>query len=66
MTKSPFKEKDERAVDVLSLVHSDIYGPMNTCARDGFNYFITFTDDLLSYRYIYLMKYKSESFEMFK
>ena len=28
--------------------------------------FITFTDDLSRYGYVYLMKHKSESFEIFK
>ena len=32
----------------------------------GINYFLTFTDDLSRYGYIYLMKYKSETFEKFK
>jgi hypothetical protein len=39
---------------------------MSFIARDGFQYFITFTDDFSRYRYIYLMRHKSESFEKFK
>ena len=65
MTKSPFKEKDERASDVLGLIHSNVCGSMNIPVR-GYYYFITFTDDLSRHGYIYLMKHKSESFEMFK
>ena len=56
MTKSSFKKKDEWASDVLGLIHSDVYGPMNTSTRERYNYFITFTDDLLRYGYVYLMK----------
>ena len=66
MTKSPFKEKDKRASDVLGLIHTNVCGPMNISARGGYYYFITFTDDLLRYGYVYLMKHKSKSFEMFK
>ena len=66
MTKSPFKEKDERASDILGLIHTDVCGPMNTSARGGFRYFITFTDDLSSYGYVYLMRHKSDLFKMFK
>ena len=66
ITKSPFTEKDERASDVLGLIHIDVCGPMSTCARGGYGYFITFTGDLSRYGYIYLMKHKSELFEMFK
>ncbi|KAK8708622.1 hypothetical protein V6N13_059660 [Hibiscus sabdariffa] len=38
---------------------------MNTQARGGFQYFITFTDDF-RYGYIYLMCHKSEALEKFK
>ena len=33
MTKSPFKEKYERASDILGLIHTDVCGPMNISAR---------------------------------
>ena len=66
MTKSPFTRKGERASELLGLVHSDVCGPMSTSVRGGYFYFITFTDDLSRYGYVYLMKHKSESFEMFK
>ena len=66
MTKSPFAKSCERASDLLGLVHSDVCGPMSATARGGYHYFITFTDDLSRYGYIYLMKHKSEALEKFK
>ena len=39
---------------------------MSVPARSGYLYFVTFTDDLSRYGYIYLMKQKSETFEKFK
>ena len=66
MTRSHFSGKGERASELLGLIHTDVCGPMSTKASDGYNYYITFTDDLSRYGYIYLMKHKSESFEMFK
>ncbi|KAK8680799.1 hypothetical protein V6N13_109737 [Hibiscus sabdariffa] len=66
MTKAPFNGKSERASDLLGLIHSDVCGPMNTQARGGFHYFITFTDDFSRYGYIYLMRHKSEALEKFK
>ena len=39
---------------------------MSTPTRDGYLCFVTFTDDLSGYGYIYLMKQKSETFEKFK
>ena len=38
MTKSPFTGKDERASDVLGLIHIDVCGPMSTCARGGYSF----------------------------
>ena len=39
---------------------------MSVEARGGYRYFLTFTDDLSRYGYIYLMKHKSETFEKIK
>ncbi|KAM1017233.1 hypothetical protein ACFX2A_047807 [Malus domestica] len=66
MTKSPFTGKRERATKILGLIHTDVCGPMSTTSRGGFSYYITFTDDHSRFGYVYLMKYKSESFERFK
>ncbi|KAK8661376.1 hypothetical protein V6N13_090981 [Hibiscus sabdariffa] len=63
---APFSGKGERASDLLGLIHSDVCGPMNTQARGGYQYFITFTDDFSRYGYIYLMRHKSEALEKFK
>ncbi|KAK8572904.1 hypothetical protein V6N12_028944 [Hibiscus sabdariffa] len=66
LTKAPFNGKAERTSDLLGLIHSDVCGPMNTQARGGFQYFITFTDDFSRYEYIYLMRHKYEALEKFK
>ena len=55
MTKTPFTGFPERASDLLELIHTDVCGPMSSIARGGFQYFITFTDDLSRYGYVYLM-----------
>src|SRR3954469_1472579 len=66
MTKTPFSGTMERATDLLEIIHTDVCDPMNIKARDKYHYFLTFTDDLSRYGYIYLMKHKSEMFEKFK
>ena len=65
MTKTPFSETMERATNLLEIIHTDVCGPMSVDAR-GRYHFLTFTDDLSRYEYIYLMKHKSETFEKFK
>ena len=66
MTKTPFSGTVERATDLLEIIHTDVCDPMSVEARGGHRYFLTFTDDLSRYGYIYLMKHKSETFEKFK
>ena len=66
MTRSPFVGQMARAKEILEIIHSDVCGPFNQMATGGFYYFITFIDDLSRYGHLYLMKYKSESFEKFK
>ena len=39
---------------------------MSVEARNGYHYFLTVTDNLSRYGYIYLMKHKSETFEKCK
>ena len=66
MTEAPFSKRGERTSNLLDLIHSNVCGPMSTCAINGCSYFITFTDDYSRYGYVYLMRHKSESFEKFK
>ena len=66
MTKSPFIGKGEIVSELLRLIYSDVCGLMTIQARGGFSYFITFTNDYSRYGFVYLIKHKSEPFEMFK
>ena len=66
MTMTPFSGTMERATNLLEIIHTDVCGPMSVKAHDKYRYFLTFTDDLSRYGYIYLMKHKSEIFEKFK
>ena len=56
----------EQADHLLDIIHIDVGGPMSVEAHGRYRYFLTFTDDLGRYEYIYLMKHKSETFEKFK
>jgi transposase InsO family protein len=60
------KQAKWRASTKLELVHSDICGPINPQSNGGNRYFITFTDDYSRKTWIYLLKEKSNAFEIFK
>ena len=66
MTKTPFSRTMEQGTDLLEIIHIDVCDLISVEARGGYRYFLTFTDDLSRYGYIYLMKHKSETFEKFK
>ena len=50
----------ERATDLLEIIHTGVCDLRIVEARGGYRYFLTFTDDLSRYGYIYLMRHKSE------
>ncbi|KAK1426395.1 hypothetical protein QVD17_15066 [Tagetes erecta] len=66
MTKKPFSGTNERAKDLLGIIHTDVCGSFKTMTRNGERYFITFIDDYSRYGYVYLLRHKDEAFEMFK
>ena len=66
MAKLPFIGYGERVTELLALVHTDVCGPFDMQVRGSYTYFITFTNDLSRYGYVYLMKYKSKIFESSK
>jgi hypothetical protein len=50
----------------LEIIHTDVCGPMSVPTRNGYRYFVTFTDDLSRYGYICFIKHKFKTFEKFK
>ena len=66
MIKTLFTGYRERMSDILDFVYTNVCGPISTQARGGYSYFITVTDDMSRFENVYLMKYKSESFNKFK
>jgi hypothetical protein len=62
MTKTSFTSFVERATDLLGIIHTDVCGPMSVSTCNVYCYFVTFSDNLSRYGYIYLMKHKSKTF----
>jgi hypothetical protein len=65
-TKQVKKGEVKRSVWVLEIIHTDICGPFPIKYVDGFDSFITFTDDFLRYSYICPIKERSEVLDKFK
>src|SRR5687767_5146924 len=58
-TKQIKKDVAKRSSGILEIIHTDIYGPFNVRSMDGYNYFITFTDDFSHYGYVYPIRQKT-------
>ena len=57
---------DAKAQHPLDLVHTDLAGPINVTAKDGFKYAISFTDDYSGCIFIYLLRNKSDTVQATK
>ena len=50
------KKGAKRSEGILEIIHTDICGPFPVTTVDGYDSFITFTDDYSCYGYIYPIK----------
>ncbi|CAL8998208.1 unnamed protein product [Prunus brigantina] len=60
------KEGAWRASYPLELVHTDLCGPMQNESIGGNRYFITFIDDFSRMCWVYFLRNKSDTFNVFK
>lgn len=58
LIKFPFTDKEERATQLLGLIHSDVCGSVSITARGGFSHF-TFTNDHSRYGYVDEIKHET-------
>ena len=58
-----------RSISVSSspfdLIHSDVWGPSPVATKGGSRYYISFIDDHTHYYWVYLIKHRSEFFEIY-
>ena len=65
-TRRPFQANMKmRAKECLAVVYSDVCGPFEVPSLGGNRYFITFVDEYSRMIWLYVIKMKSEAFEVF-
>lgn len=64
-TRDSFAHTASRRSKPLELVHSDLHGPLPPTSN-GYQYWITFTDDATRYRRCWVLRKKSEAFAAFQ
>lgn len=65
-SRLPFATENQHAVQPLELVHSDVYGSMNTLSIGNNKYFLTFIDDYSRKIWVYFLQRKFGYFKKFK
>ena len=55
------RSPDERSKKPFECIHTDIAGPIEPAAKDGFRYAINFVDDYSGITLIYFLKQKSDA-----
>jgi hypothetical protein len=66
LCKKQFKFSQNRATDLLELVHSDLVGPMEVPSVSGMKYILTFVDGCSRNIFVYYLKHKSDVVSKFK
>lgn len=61
----PYQRSENRATELLELVHTDLCGPMQKFSLGGSKYFLLFTDDYSRFMVAYFIKTKDEVYEKF-
>jgi len=65
--RTSFQNKAEYwAKQPLELIHTDICRPITSASFSSQRYFISFIDDFSQKTWVYLLREKSETFEVFK
>jgi len=60
------KKDAKRSAGILQIIHTDICGPFPVKSVDGYDSFITFTNDYSRFGYIYPIKERTEALDKFK
>ena len=67
MTRMPFSKKSShRSTESLTIIHSDVCGPMAINSFGGSRYMLSFIDDYSRYSFVYFIKSKDEVFGKFR
>ena len=61
----PYPVSLNKSIIPFSLIHSDVWGPSPCSNTSGSKWFVTFIDDCTRMTWLYLMKHKSEFFNIF-
>lgn len=65
-SKGSFPHERNVCKKPLEVIHTNVWGPIDTASIHGCRYYVTFIDDHTRKVWVYFMRKKSEVFEHFK
>ena len=66
MHQLPFVKSNFQSNEPLELIHSYVCGPVPIVSINDFRYYLVFVDDFTKFTWVYLLKLKSDVFNIFK
>jgi hypothetical protein len=61
----PFNRSIFVSSSPFNLIHSDVWGPSHVATKGGSRYYVLFINNHIRYYWVYLMKHRSEFFEIY-
>ena len=61
MSNDRNKTLDSKATKILTLIHSDLAGPIQLLAKDSYKYVINFIDDYSGLTMLYFLTHESDT-----
>jgi transposase InsO family protein len=65
MHQLPFPTSNKTITSPFELVHADLWGPAPVVASNSFRFYLVFVDEFTKFTWVYLLKYKSDTFQVF-
>ncbi|KAH9779268.1 retrovirus-related pol polyprotein from transposon RE1 [Citrus sinensis] len=66
MHKLHFPITETKTKNPLELLHTDLWGPSPTPSIQGYKYYVSFVDDFTRFTWIFPLKTKADTFQVFK
>ena len=66
MHQFSFDKYDFKACKTLELIHFDVWGPTPITSINDFQYYVLFVDGYSKFTWLFLLKFKSDVFDVFK
>ena len=65
MHQLPFPTSNKIVTSPFELIHADLWGLALVIAFNAFRFYLVFVDEFTKFTWVYLLKHKSDTFQVF-